>query len=61
MLLVAVTVRVCRVAGAGGDAGQVDRLRPGVLEDRDGVGDRVERGRLVDRRDGDGEGLGDAC
>ena len=36
----------------------VDRLRPGVHRERGGVGDRVERGRLVDRRDRDGEGLG---
>ena len=49
----AVTVRVCDLAAAGGDARQVDRLQPGVLEDRDGVGDRVERGGVVDRGDGD--------
>ncbi|MDB5780909.1 MAG: hypothetical protein JWQ50_824, partial [Caballeronia mineralivorans] len=51
--------QVLRLAGAGGDARQVDGLRRGrVLEDRCGIGDRVERWRLVDRGDGDGEGLG---
>ena len=45
LLLAAVTVRFCDVAGAGGDARQVDRLRRGgVLEDRrrgSGIGSSV--------------------
>ena len=53
LLLVAVTVRICAVvAGAGGDARQVDRLRRGgVLEDRDGLAIGSSVGGLVDRRD----------
>ena len=55
----AVTVSVsASLAGARGNAGEVDGLQAGTLVDGD-VGQRVQRGRLVDRVDGDREGAGD--
>src|ERR1019366_8904443 len=50
--------RLDLVGCTGGNAGEVDGLEAGTLVDRD-VGQRVERGRLVNRVDGDRESAGD--
>ena len=51
LLLVAVTVRFCVSPGPAVMPARLIVCGRGVLEDRSRVGDRVERRRLVDRRD----------